>query len=121
MGNSSGSDDAQSQSYSGKGKMGADGNKEKSSTGGFGVSGGSTHMLTGMTVGTQKPGQSAQMGRSSDKYASGGNNKDVGAQFANPQEAGHSGHTTSSGNKWGVEGGKGHMFGHTGSAPAKPA
>lgn len=118
-----GSDDAQRQSYPGKGNPGAKG-KEKSDKAGDFAKGGSTHMITGTSAGPQKPGQSASEGRSSDKIASGGNGHMFGKQYANPQEPGCSGHDTKSGNSWGVEGGKGphnHMFGRTGSTPAKPA
>lgn len=119
----SGSDDSQKQSYPGKGKMGPDGNKEKSSKGGFGVSGGKNHMLTGMTASPQEPGQSASPLKGGGKWASGGSTHMFSEQEAGPQEPGVSGHSVSGGEQKFAQGGKGkdnHMFGYTGSKPAQP-
>jgi hypothetical protein len=89
--------------------------------------GGSMHPATG--VGTQKPGQSSQEGKSSISssqepeaggpgegfYSSGATNKD----YAGPQASGTSGPTKSGGNAKFAEGGKSAMFGNRGSMPAK--
>lgn len=123
MGQSSGSDSPQKQSYPGKGNMGVDGNKEKSSKStGFGVQGGNHHMLTGMTAGPQQPGVSSQQGSSNDKYASGGNGKMFhSGNGAADAVAGETAAKFGGGEKWGVEGGKTHMFGPQSAGPAKPA
>jgi hypothetical protein len=121
----SGSDSAQSQSYPGKGNMGVGGKEKSSKSSGFGVKGGvGNHMLSGMTAGPQVPGQSASEGKGGGKYATGGSSSDVPRQFANSQEAGVAGHATGSSDQKFAVGGKGpdnHMFGKTGSQPAKPA
>jgi len=125
MGKSYGSDSPQSQSYSGKGKMGPDGNKEKSSKSGDFLKGGSHHMLTGMTAGPQTPGQSASQGGSGNKFKlDTRGNKDVPPQKAGPQQPGCSGHDVSGDGGKFASGGKGvhnKMFGYSPSKTATPA
>lgn len=98
---------------------------KSSSTSGFGMEGGhSNHMFGKQTVKKQEPGQSAQMGTPAGKYPEGGHgNHMVGKQYANTQEAGCAGHATGSEDtKFGLQtGSKNHMFGKTGSRPARPA
>lgn len=118
----SGSDDKQSQSYPGKGKMGADGNKEKSSKGGFGMQGGkSNHMLTGMTSAPQQPGQTAAQTKGGGKYIEGGSTHMFGLQHAGPQAPGVTETCTSGDGGKFAAGGKTHMFGYTGSKAQTPA
>jgi hypothetical protein len=115
------------QSYPGKGKMGPDGNKEKSSKGGFGVDAGNkNHMIQGTSAAPQVAGQSASQKSGGGKFAGGGS----GHMFhdgnaANPAEPGTSDPTTADadagkGGKF-AAGGKTHMFGPQSAAPAKPA
>lgn len=123
MGQSFGSDSPQSQSYPGKGKMGPDGNKEKSSKVSDVIQDGDkNHMLTGMTASPQQAGQSAsQASGGSNKFAvAGGNNKDVPSQCAGPQKPGGSAHDPAGDGGKFAQGGKTKMFGPQTSQPAKP-
>lgn len=89
---------------------------------GFSMQGGSHHMLTGMTAGPQTPGVSSQEGKSSAKYASGGNGKMFhDGNGAAAAVAGETASTNTGGSTWGVNGGKGHMFGPQSANTAKPA
>lgn len=118
--------DTQRQSYPGKGKMGPDGNKEKSSKGGFSLNTGSkNHMIQGTSAAPQVPGQSASQKSGGGKFAAGGNGKMFhGGSAANPAEPGTSDPTTqdADGGKGGkfAAGGKTHMFGPQCAEPAKP-
>lgn len=95
---------------------------QSTSNSGFEMKGGSHHMLTGMTAGPQQPGVSSQQGSSSAKYASGGNGKMFhDGNGAAAAVAGETASTNKGGNKWGVEGGSGHMFGPQSANPARPA
>ena len=92
------------------------------------LAGGKNSMFGPRGTGTQSPGVSSQEGKSAigssgdpqaggasdGYYSSGATNKD----FAGPQAAGTSSPTKSGGNAKFAEGGKGSMFGNTGSTPA---
>lgn len=52
--------------------------------------GGNTRMYGKMSTGTQKSGQTSQMGRGGGKFAKGGSTKMWGKQAANTQKSGRS-------------------------------
>jgi hypothetical protein len=64
--------------------------KMKSSKSATFAKGGSGKMFGKMSTGTQKPGQSADMGRGGGKFAKGGGGKMFGKQPAKPQKSGRS-------------------------------
>lgn len=95
---------------------------ESSKNTGFGMKGGSHHMVGKQSAGPQKPGQSAQEGKSSAKYASGGNNHMVGQKPVGSQAPGVSAVDGRGGdNKFEIKGGTTKMVGNRGSQTAKPA
>lgn len=96
--------------------------KEKSEKSGFGTKGGSNHMFSKSHAGAQEPGQTTAGGHSKAGKLTGGSGHMSGQNHAGAQEPGQ---TTAGGAKksggFSVEGGKGHMFGKTGAASARPA
>lgn len=62
--------------------------KEKSAKNVVFAKGGSNKMTPQMRTGTQVPGQSAQMGRGSGKFAQGGSGKMAGKGSARPAKPG---------------------------------
>jgi hypothetical protein len=62
--------------------------KEKSAKNVVFAKGGSNKMAPQMRTGTQVPGQSAQMGRGSGKFAQGGSGKMAGKGSARPAKPG---------------------------------
>lgn len=64
--------------------------KMKSSKSAAFAKGGNGKMFGKMSTGTQKSGQTAQMGRGGGKFAKGGGSKMLGKQPAKPQKSGRS-------------------------------
>jgi hypothetical protein len=133
LGAGSGSDDMEGkkarQSYPGKGKMGPDGNKEKTAKAPAGaksfefLNGGGNKMIQNTAAAEQTAGQSASSnkGDATGGFGKGGNGKMFhSGHGANPAEAGTSSpHEEGTGAKF-AEGGKGHMFGPQTACPAVP-
>jgi len=134
LGAGSGSDDMegkkQRQSYPGKGKMGPDGNKEKSEKAPSGaksfsfLEGGGNKMIQNTSATPQEPGQSAsQKGSGAKGFAAGGSGKMYHeGNAANPAEPGTSDPTTADkrGDSKFAEGGKTKMFGPQTASAAVP-
>ena len=100
--------------------------KEKSEKDNVFAKGGSNPMNKQGSANPAEPGVSANKdnGPNDNKWGippKTGKGRDVGAQASDPQAPGVSGHTAGSSQKWGLPPSKGHMAGHTGADPAKPA